>query len=447
MSNIINVKEERNVLSFDGEVFSIVANSTNFFLQFELDSEWKLSPFVTAIFNLDGKNVYVELDENYMCQIPPTTASRIWFCLTCEPDEATKLSSTILCLDVEETGDTDLSGDEFYENTHANLMGVVRKLLTGEGLIAERANIANSSETQVSLTGDEDIAGVKNFTDKITQKSYIVLDSSDIAKPNLIMNSNFLVNQHGKTTYNRNGTDLYSADRWYLCNGNGSFSVTSKTLKALDTENPTILCQWIEYGRELLKGKAITVSAEINGVRKSATVTLGEEFEQDTIYNLFEHDGCLVRAYVPDGVNTVGVQFVAEFGSVLVLDKVKLEESEFETKYVEPTRFEELLKCMRYYQKIIPAGVGYGSKDTTITFFAPLSIPLRSLQNVVVKTAPKVIMNGSLVSLQNIITTRKEENAVGLAVTDFACELNKEYVIVNGTIYIDAEMYVWLMKF
>ena len=37
MSNIINVKEERNVLSFVGEVFDIVANSSNFYLKFELD--------------------------------------------------------------------------------------------------------------------------------------------------------------------------------------------------------------------------------------------------------------------------------------------------------------------------------------------------------------------------------------------------------------------------
>ena len=37
MSNIINVKEDRNVLSFEGEVFDLVANSTNFHLRFSFE--------------------------------------------------------------------------------------------------------------------------------------------------------------------------------------------------------------------------------------------------------------------------------------------------------------------------------------------------------------------------------------------------------------------------
>ena len=128
MSNIINVKEERNILSFSGEVLKVVKNSTNFYLKFELDAEWELNTIVTAIFNFDGKNIYVELDENRMCQIPPTNSSRIWFCLTAEPDEVSKLSSTILSLDVEESGETDLSNVEEYRNTHSNMMGVVQNL-------------------------------------------------------------------------------------------------------------------------------------------------------------------------------------------------------------------------------------------------------------------------------------------------------------------------------
>jgi len=442
MSNIINVKEERNVLSFEGEVFNLVANSTNFYLKFELDSEWAQNSIITAIFNFDGKYEYVELDEERMCQIPPTNASKVWFCITAEPDDFSKLSSTILSLDVEETGNTNLENVEFYQNAHASLMGIIQRLLTGEGLRAEYANIANVSQTQVSLTGDEDISGVKNFIGQITQNSYPVVDSSEYSKPNYIVNSDFSINQKSKLTYKREGTDLYTADRWYLCNGNGTFKVTTKTLTGLDETEPTILCQWIDRGWDLFLGKTVTCSVTINGVRKSATITLGESHDEVAIHNLFETDGCLVRIYIPTTANTLGVQFLVENGTAVVLDNIKFEISKYETKYDKPIREEELRKCMRFYQKLLPAGVGYSEDDTTIYFFVPTVVPLRTFNNVVIKNAPEVLINGALVKATNIITGLKQDNAISLMIKDFPCEANKEYTVVHGTIFVDAEYYV-----
>ena len=447
MSNIINVKEERNVLSFDGEVFNLVANSTNFYLKFELDSEWAQNSVITAIFNFDGKYEYVELDDERMCQIPPTNASKVWFCITAEPDDFSKLSSTILSLDVEETGNTNLENVEFYQNAHASLMGIIERLLTGEGLRAEYANIANVSQSQVRLTGDEDISGVKNFTDKITQNSHPVIDSSQFSNPNYIINSNFTINQQGKSTHYRNGEDLYSVDRWYLCNGNGTFKYSKKTLTGMDENAPTILCQWIEDGWDLFLGKTVTCSATINGVRKSATVTLVDSVEEVTIYNLFETDGCLARIYIPNKNDVVGVQFLVENGTSVVLEKVKFEISEFETKYIEPTREEEIRRCSRYFQKLCGAGVGYSASDTSIYFFVPTSGPLRTMNNIIIKNSPRVLINGMLVNPVNIITSSKYDNVVALLITDFPCEANKEYPVVHGTIYIDGEFYIWLKKF
>ena len=451
MSNIINVKEERNVLSFAGEVFNLVANSTNFYLKFELDNEWDQNSIITVIFNFDGKYEYVELDENRMCQIPPTTSSRIWFCITTEPDETSKLSSTILSLDVEQTGDTNLSNIEVYENVHKVLLGLVQKLLDGDGVKAEFAKTADFSKSQVSLTGNENISGEKNFVGKLMQNSNIVLDSSQIAKPNLVMNSNFRVNQRGLSLYTRNGEDIYTADRWYLSKGNGSFNVTTKTLTGADEISPTVLCQWIEDTEYLTYGKPLTVSVTINGERMCFSTRLEETYEfssaGDAIVNLYEGEGFVVRIYVKPTSRLISLQFLVENGVSITIEKIKLEISEFATKYEELQLHEELLECSRYYQKILPAGAGYALNDTTVTYFVPLAVPLRTMRNLVVSIYPKVIVNGVLTSTSNLMSTRNENNAIALAVKDIFVTKHQAYNVVNGTVFIDAEFYVWLKKF
>lgn len=442
MSNIINVKEERNVLSFEGEVFNLVANSTNFYLKFNLDNEWEQNSVIVAIFNFDGKYEYVELDENRMCQIPPTESSRLWFCITAEPDEVSKLSSTILSLDVEESGNTDLSNVEFYQNTHKNLLGIVQKLLTGDGLVAEYANKAAFSESQVSLTGDEDISGVKNFTGGLLQNSNRVLDSSMIAKTNLIKNSNFAINQRGRSIYTRSETDIYTVDRWCIMNGKGSFKNSTRTLTGLDETTPTIFCQWIENSGVLVYEKVITISVDINGVRRSGSLKIDTIGYEDMIYNVFEADGCQVRIYSKWNPKIIGLQFLVENGTAVVLDNVKLEISEYETAYEEPIREEEFRHCSRYYQEIIPAGVGYGSTDHTIIYYIPLGIPLRANGNIVIKAYPRVCINGELVEITNIIPNKVENNIIVFNIIDFPCVKNAPYIIVNGSFYIDAEIYL-----
>ena len=445
MSNIINVKEERNVLSFVGEVFNLVANSTNFYLKFELDSEWEQNAVVIAIFNFDGKYEYVELDENRMCQIPPTSVSRLWFCITAEPDEVSKLSSTILSLDVEETGDTDLSNVELYQNTHKNLLGIVQKLLDGD-VVVQYASKAGVSESQVSLTGDEEISGVKNFTGTLLQNSNQVLDSSMISKRNLIINSNFSINQRGKSNYTRSGTDMYGHDRWCLMNANGSFKNSTKTLTGLDETGPTILCQWIESSGPMVYEKPITVSVDINGVRRSSTVVIETIGTEDMIYNLFEADGCQVRIYSKLSPKVIGLQFLVENGTAVVLDRIKLEISEYETIYEDPVKSEELRLCSRFYQELIPAGVGYGLSDQTISYYVPLAAPLRAVGSVVVKNYPKVLIDGTATAVTEIVTNKVEGNVAVLNIANFPCVKYTPYSVVNGSLFIDAEFYLWWKK-
>lgn len=451
MSNIINVKEERNILSFSGEVLKVVKNSTNFYLKFELDAEWELNTIVTAIFNFDGKNIYVELDENRMCQIPPTNSSRIWFCLTAEPDEVSKLSSTILSLDVEESGETDLSNVEEYRNTHSNMMGVVQNLLSGNvsAKNADFANVAGVSLTQVSLTGDEEVAGEKNFTGTIKHNSNRVPDCYEISNPNLIFNANFVVNQRGEFYYARNGEDIYTADRWGIFKGNGKFDVRTHILEGLDETSPTVFGQWIENAH-LLKGKYITVGATINGERYVKTILMPETFVygEDYIDNIYECDDFVFRIYYfvdsTEEFSVLGVQFIVENGKSITIYDVKVEESSFETKFIERPIAEDLALCQRYFQRVNTWSVGYGLTTEKLVFFAPTPTTMRIVGKIAINTAPYVIENGSRTQMKGTIKFNNlTHNGVQFIYmpTEVSLVKYQHYHICTGNIAIDGEYY------
>ena len=447
MSNIINVKEERNVLSFVGEVFNVVANSTNFYLKFELDSEWDLNAVVTAIFNFDGRYEYVELDENRMCQIPPTNSSRIWFCLTTEPDEVSKLSSTILSLDVEESGETDLSNIEAYQNIHANLLGLVQNLLTGNNIkakIADFANVAAVSQSQVSLTGDEEIAGEKNFIGTLKQNSNVVLDYSKVSNENLVINPNFTILTRGAGVFTRNGEDIYTADRWGLFKGNGKFAPSSHKVTGLDETQPTVFGQWIGEA-ERLYGKTITVGAEVNEVRYTKTIQLPETVEEDYINNIYECNDFVFRIYVHKQKKALGVQFLVVNGVSIKIYNVKLEVSPFETKFIDRPKAEEVELCHRYFQSISIYSLGYGLSEESLRFFVPTQIKLtRGIVSASFKTKPKIVKDGVLTELSEEISTKEQvDNGVILTVKTTGLTLNEVYHLVNGKVYIDGEFYLW----
>ncbi len=446
MSNIIKVKEERNVLSFDGEVFNLVANSTNFYLKFELDSEWELNSVITVIFNFDGKNEYVELDENRMCQIPPTNSSRVWFCITTEPDEISKLSSTILSLDVEESGETDTSEVEFYQNTHKNLMGVVQDLLTGNNIKAknaEFADVAHESETQVSLDGDEDVAGVKNFTGTILHNSNHVLDSANTSQPNIIINGNFLINSRHQTLYTRRGTDIYTVDRWGIFQGNGSYNTISRAFKGLDETTPSVLCQWIEDTKNVLTNGKITISATINSIRYSQTIELPTSPTADVIFNIYECEDFVFRAYLNKSLFKLGVQFVVVNGVSIKIEKVKVEVSDFETRYIERTTAEETFLCQRYYQENIVSTIGFAMSSSNIIFPMFLTTTIRNVVSYNYLTYPLLSINGVTSRVETIKPMVVGPTGITMLMTGSDFDVNVLYPLSGGNMSLDGEIYLW----
>lgn len=442
MSNIINVKEEGNVLSFLGEEKTVVANSTNFYLQFELDDEWRECSVITVIFDFNGKRVYTELDEDFKCQIPRTDAERILFCLTAESGEDAKYSSTILSLDVEESGETDLSDIGVYENTHRNLLGLIDNLKKGNGVVAEKAKY---SETQVSLTGDDTISGEKNFTGTLKSKSEIVPNAMDISNYNFIINGDFSIDQRDGTTYTRTTYDIYTVDRWGLFGAKGKFKKTNKTIYGQDETTPVIFCQWVPDSKDLLLGKTVTVSALVNGVRRYKTMRIplrAEISETSYIVNIYEDEGYTFRVYVWKSATTrVGVQFLVANGYTVTVDEVKLEISDFMTKFVKPTKADELARCQRYYQILYIYTLGFGLGEDKIQFFIPTPTTLASSATVKSQVLPKIYKDGVSYECDNILPWLERTNGVVLYATGSGFVEGEPYLLLNGKIAMETEVY------
>lgn len=453
MSNIINVKEERNVLTFDGEVFDIVANSSNFYLQFDLDDEWKSSEIITVIFDFNGFKCHAELDENYKCQIPQTDSSKILFSLVAEPDENSKLSSTILSLNVKASGDDTRASDPDYSAAHVNLIGLIKKLQTGEGVSAEYAqhatnaedadfaSVAGTSQTQVSLTGDETIEGDKNFLGRIRHNSNIVPDITEVASENFVANGNFNINQRGKAVVTRQGKDVFTADRWALLNGNGKFISTTKKLTGQDETTPTMLCQWIDDSMGQLYGNTFTVSAYINGELKYKTITLDTLLSDDMIINIAETDDYVFRIYAKMSPRIVGVQFLVENGVTIKIEKVKIEVGTYVTKFEDRPAAIETMLCQKFYQSLRVFSVGVAASETMIYFFVPTPTTLRSVQNFTINASPLILMNGEKICPDNIYLYQVDNNGCIFYATGSGFTTNQAYALVEGIIKVEGDYY------
>ena len=444
MPNIINIKEERNILAFDSDVFDIVADSTNFYLKFELDEEWAQCSIITVVFDFDGEKCCVELDDERTCQIPSTRASKVLFCITAEPDENSRLSSTILALNVEPSASSFTEDEISYQQSHRNLLGLIENLKTGNGVYAERAKVADASLTQVSLTGDEAIVGVKNFLERPQIANSAIMSASEIQNANIILNPRFMVSQRQTSTTNCTGEAIACVDRWVLSGGVGKFVKGYKKITCTDTENPIILSQWNADTQHQMLGKTLTVSADVDGVRYSKTFTLPEKGSDEYIYNVHVSETGTFRVIYRGVFKRLGVQFIVNPGCEMVIDKVKLEFGEVATKFVERPSLVELQLCQAYFQVLEIDSIAKVYDETRIAFSVPVPVCPRNIaSNIIVKKLPTIYkMDGTSFQPDSItIRVRKDNMYQFYAVCSGTLNANEVFMITDGKVCIDAEVY------
>lgn len=210
------------------------------------------------------------------------------------------------------------------------------------------------------------------------------LHANEIASnPNLLINPDFSVNQRGITSASGGTSSVYIADGWYSQRAiisrpeNGGISI------AWDGTNKDN--GWVQQKIETaaLFGKTVTISADIDGKRKSVTTTV------PTLVNKTDGSWVDSNEQVMFAVSNLGgtLMSVAIFSyttTPIAVSNVKLELGANATRYYPPDPATELLKCQRYYQRIaayLPSRAAGISTDF-IDFVYNLSVPMMSKPSV-----------------------------------------------------------------
>ena len=206
-------------------------------------------------------------------------------------------------------------------------------------------NLFTNKQNKLPQVDLDNIASINQIKLDLNNKA----NKSELINPNILINSNFRINQRGKTSYN---TSDYCVDRWKIANG---FTATpnSNYLTVATTQNGWFQ-QILEYDYSYFAGKNITLSIKIGDKISSGTVKLPEEeptVQTDLLIidNITNNRNRLRLTWI-NGKLSVNVYCYAN--TSMNINWIKLEYGNIATKYEEPEPITELLKCQRYYKEI-----------------------------------------------------------------------------------------------
>lgn len=199
------------------------------------------------------------------------------------------------------------------------------------------------SFTDTSLLPVHNGAGLKKGT--LSQLMDYIAER--FSNPNLLLNSNFRVDQRGRGTYTNNATKpMYTLDRWVSINTkvayNNGGTVTITSLATTDTSS------WFKQILEHAINDTCTLSCNITAVTGNAY-----------LYN--QTNG----KKIVKGFNTVTLSSLKEAsielkqGASITIEWIKLEKGSKATAYVAPNYADELQRCMMYYNVVNTPLNGY----------------------------------------------------------------------------------------
>lgn len=199
------------------------------------------------------------------------------------------------------------------------------------------------SFTDTSLVPVHNGAGLKKGT--LSQLTDYI--AKRFSNPNLLLNSNFEVDQRGRGTYTNNTTKpTYTLDRWMSINTEVVYNIDgTATITSLATTDTSA---WFKQILEHTIKDTCTLSCNVTAVTGNAY-----------LYN--QANG----KKIVKGLNTVTLSSLKEAsielkqGASITVEWVKLEKGSKATSYVAPNYAEELQKCMMYYKVVNTPLNGY----------------------------------------------------------------------------------------
>lgn len=236
------------------------------------------------------------------------------------------------------------------------------------------------------------------------------------SNPNLLINSDFKINQRGATSYEKLG---YSVDRWKIWNvtvtPNANGGITIKNDKYTDTGT------FLQYLENATEGDS-TLSCYVTSV--SGTVTMVADDNSQVVLK----QGLNV---VHTSASTKAFTIFLNQGTSITLKWAKLEQGKVATEFIVPNPAEELTKCYRF--KYIGKAVlrGRCTANQIFGFTKDLPTKLRTKPTTTFKS--KNSYNVNTVD----VTLAEENNAVYLAGT----AENTNQTVIDVVLDLDAEIY------
>lgn len=219
------------------------------------------------------------------------------------------------------------------------------------------------SFTDASLLPVHNRAGLKKGT--LSQLTDYMAEK--FSNPNLLLNSNFRVDQRGYGTYSNNTTKpTYTLDRWMSINAKVVYNIDGTvTITSLATTGASA---WFKQILAHAVDVVCTLSCYITAVTGNAY-----------LYNQANGEK------IVKGLNTVvisspslkGASIELKQGASITIKWIKLEKGSKATTYVAPNYAEELQKCMVYYNKLQTSLNGYFTTQTYVSSDTPLNMRTR----------------------------------------------------------------------
>jgi len=193
------------------------------------------------------------------------------------------------------------------------------------------------------------------ITEGLTESSIVwkeIMTNDEVSNPNLLINSNFRINQRGLNKYQ--GNNIYSVDRWIIWN-----AVLSTCNNGINIvlDNPSSsyyeLRQYIEIDFNYISGKTLVASLCIDGMIYFRIYELPSRLNELFVSDKILFDNFYLRLEIrPDHNNILCFQIYNHGTQSHIINWAKLEIGSVVTPFALPDKVTELLKCKRYYQKI-----------------------------------------------------------------------------------------------
>lgn len=283
-----------------------------------------------------------------------------------------------------------------------------------------------SNVTVGNATSAEKVENALTVTVNGTETAYDGSSAQSVtvsaSNPNLLDNSNFAINQGGKTSWSSVGQTV---DRWRKTASTGTVTLTTGSNQSLPYQirltGGAGIAQYLE--RDFLRNKNYTITVgyaagtgATNISERSYTFRVPDSSNQN--YTEEIATDLYVTIYVKQYSSSLHsyIRISDDSSSGRYIYYIKLEEGDVATPYEIPDPATELLKCQRYYVKLtsnvqVCGSVGNGGNYGYVTLWLPA--PMRTTTPTIVSyTAGSLRINGSNYST---VTDLSDGNMTGNA--------------------------------